>query len=152
MEERISHVRYLSIRLQEFTNANSVGKAAELTNSSIRSIKRFIGGDRMSMQTVQNLSDILGVSVSELMLPPGDEDKTEWYKDSKIEYLCSNLNTYANEQGLSSVDVARIIGVAKSTAEKYFKGKIIPMSDNLQLLADALNVEVADLSLPPDGI
>lgn len=32
--------------------------------------------------------------------------------------------------------------------KKYFKGKITPRSDNLQLLADALNVEVADLFLP----
>lgn len=151
MEERISHVRYLSIRLQEFTNENSAGKAAELMNSTSTTIKKLISGNRMSMKTVKNLSDLLGLSVSELMLPPGYEDKTEWYRESNVGYLKSNLKDYVEEQGLNTADVALRIGVKKSTVRNYFNGKIFPMSDTLQLLADALNVEVADLFLPVEG-
>lgn len=151
MEERISHVRYLNIKLQEFTKVNSLHKTSELMNSSIKSIKRFLDGDRMSMKTVQNLCDLLGLSVSELMLPPGDEDKTEWYQEAKLEYFGTNLKTYAAEQGLSSSELASRIDVAASTTKNYLDGKFLPKSDALQKLADALNVEVADLFLPPDG-
>ena len=152
MEERISHVRYLHINLQEFINANSLHKAAEWMNASIRAIKKFLDGGHMSMKTVKNLSEVLGLSVSELMLPLGDADKTEWYQEARIEYFSSNLKAYADELGLNSADLALRIGVEKPTMNNYFKGKNFPMSDNLQLLADALNVEVADLFLPPDGI
>lgn len=142
---------YLHINLQEFINANSMHEAAECMNASIRAIKKFLDGGHMSMKTVRNLSEVLGLSVAELMLPIGDADKTEWYQEARIEYFSSNLKAYADELGLKPADIARRIGVEKTTINNYFKAKSFPMSDNLQLLAEALNVEVADLFLPPDG-
>lgn len=149
-DEKISDVRYLSVRLQAYVEANGTYRASELMNSSNADIKKYCSGGRMKMITLDNLTELLGLSVAELMLIPGMEDDLEWYRDASREYLHDNLRSYAKAAGITQKELSHLTGIDRRSVNNYFCGQVYPMTDKLQSMADALGVEVADLFLPTE--
>lgn len=148
MEERISHVRYISERVSECVDKYGITQMSYMMSTSNGNIRKFCSNSRMRVSTLEDLSNMLGLSVAELTLKPGLEDKVEWYRDSSIDYISDNLRLCAKEARIQQKELSRITGISYRVVNDYFMGKTVPMTDRLQALADALEVEIADLFLP----
>ena len=89
-----------------------------------------------------------GVTVAELMLVP--DIQTEWYKEASVAHFGANLKMIMEEWKFSHKELARICGISVQSIRNYEAGNV-PTLRRLQCLADALEIEVADLLLPPEG-
>lgn len=148
--DNISDVKWMSVRLKAYVEAHGVKEVAQFMHSSRSNVCRFCSGVRMKMITAINLSDLIGLSIAELMLRPGLEDEIEWYVDASPEFLQHNLRSYAHDAGITRIDLACLAGITSSSINGYFCGRAYPTTDKLQSMADALGVEVADLFLPTE--
>lgn len=64
-----------------------------------------------------------------------------------FEYLSENIKYYRDYHGLSQKDLAHYSGLHYVTISKYENGKMRPGLEQLQKLADAMNLTVTDLLL-----
>lgn len=95
--------------------------------------------------------DFLGITVAEVFVDPAID--TDWYREAEMHYLGANLKHYRQTQtSLSATALALNWGFAPNTLSQWESGRVLPQSTlQLQRLADALDVEMADLFLPPEG-
>ena len=117
--------------------------------------KKLMGDviNTLNLLTVSRLADNLGLGISELFIDPDDADAYHcWYGESNVRYFINNLTACVAESGLSQAKICRIAGLERHTVSRLINQKdatgSLPMLGNLQKLADALQVEVADLFLP----
>ena len=151
MSEKISNVRNISARIKGFVKENGANNLSYLTYASKDNIEKYCDGGRMSIKTIKTMADIMGVSVAETMLEPGLEKNVEWYRDANEKYFSENLRALAKDAGLSQVEISNLTGIHKNTINHYFKGKLYPRSNIMQLIADVIDVEVADFFVPFGG-
>lgn len=147
--DQLSHVSFVNDRIKDLVGEIGItGVAARLGNVSHQRVERFARGGRMSYRTMAALGRELDLSIGEVMLRP-DVD-TEWYADTDAVYFPGNLDATMRDLGVSSAALAKRIGITSSSVGAWREGKVIPYSDNLQKLAAVLEIEVADLFLPPE--
>lgn len=106
-------------------------------------------GKSCRLGTVERLAECLDMSVADMFIDP--EIETEWYKDAKLEYLPANLQKVSDASEMDIKTIAKKAQIKPQTYEWYLEGLQYPMTDRLQRIADVLEIEVADLFLPPEG-
>lgn len=118
-------------------------------NGEDKQIKRILQGNmNVRTRTLEKNLKGTGVTVAEIMLNDGIE--TEWYKEAAVSYLPQNLKRYREEWGFTKEFFADLCGMSSRLIALYEKDTV-PTLRRLQSLADVLEVEVADLLLPPEG-
>lgn len=92
-----------------------------------------------------------GFSIGESILKKGV--KTEWYKDTSALYLPFNLERIRNEKGIAVAELVRVSDTIKnvSTYLRWESGQSYPNMMQMQQVANALDVEIGDLFVTPDG-
>lgn len=70
----------------------------------------------------------------------------------QLELLARRIRALVAASGFSQVEVARSIGVDKSTVSKWIKGERTPTMQNLVDLAELLGVEMKELWDGPEAI
>lgn len=147
-EGKMSHVLHLNRRLREelpYTTKTTLGSFVCRDSAQLADL--CVGG-RYGRSILVNTAGYFDLSVSEVLLAPGVE--TDWYAEADVDYFPDNLRNAIKEQGVSVNRLSTETGVAASSIQSYMSGKQFPLSNNLQKLADALEMEVADLFLPPE--
>lgn len=147
--DQLSHVSYANDHIKAMVQELGSCKVAGLLgNCAQERVEQFARGGRMSYRTMVAMGRELGLSIGEVLLRPGVD--TAWYADTDARYFADNLEAIMRDMGISSVTLGKRVGVNSSSVNAWREGKAIPYSDNLQRLADALDMEVADLFLPPE--
>lgn len=144
---KISNADYVLDHLRDFVDSEDIYKVSLLLSVNSGTVSNWL--DRktmMNLKTVVKIGDLMGMSVAEMMVRPGIE--TEWYREANVKYFCFNLDAYVRDCGMSTLDAAKRIGISSNTLQCYINGGALPRLSMLQKLADALDVEVADLFLP----
>lgn len=145
---KMSHVLHLTRRLREelpYTTKTTLGSF--FCRDSAQLADLCVGG-RYGRSILINTAGYFDLSVAEVLLAPGVE--TDWYEEADVDYFGENLRNELKEQGVSVNRLSSETGVAASSIKSYMSGKQFPLSSNLQKIADALDMEVADLFLPPE--
>lgn len=70
----------------------------------------------------------------------------------QLELLARRIRALVAASGFSQVEIARSIGVDKSTVSKWIKGERTPTMQNLVDLAELLGVEMKELWDGPEAI
>ena len=123
--------------------------AAGVLNENDVQIQLMMAGDtNLRTRTIEKKLSGTGVTVAELMLAEGVD--TEWYKEASVAYFGKNLKRFSEEWGFGQKQLADLCGFPAQSIRNYEQGNI-PTLGRLQNLADVLEVEVADLLLPPEG-
>lgn len=147
MEEMISNADYVLDHLRDFVNSDGIYSVSTLLSVTSSAVASWLEKKTtMTLKTVAKIGDLIGLSVAEMMVRPGVE--TEWYRESDVKYFCFNLDAYVRDCDMSTLDAAKRIGISRNTLQIYINGGTLPRLPMLQKLADALDVEVADLFLP----
>ena len=151
MVDQISNVKWFYERFR--AEVELIGEKEMLAmmgwEKNPRQINRIIDQERVDPRLIARYAYEHGMSISEMLLTPGT--KTDWYTDCKVDYFPRNYLNAVEESGITSADLARKAGIKDSTVRNIKFNYTIPYSDNLQKIADALEMEVADLFLPPEG-
>ncbi len=146
--EPMSSVRYLQENVQLLIDAEgSIKQLCEASGLNYDTIKRMQRGISCRLTTVDRLARYAGKSIGEMFLKPGLE--TAWYDDTRLEYLSKNLDMVMCDLDLKELSAA--LEMPTSAVEKILNNEVKPMTRTLGKLAEALNEEVADLFLPPEG-
>lgn len=99
--------------------------------------------------SLEKFANNLELSISELFLEPHSGDKySEWYIDAGTKYFASNL-TQAIDQENNAVKKIKEAGIKQGQLRQYCLALVLPRLGKVQSIADALEIEVADLFLPP---
>ena len=152
MTEPLSHVDYLAPNMQALLDERFDGKITRLSNQAQvnpSAIKKVLAGKPCRLRTIDKLAKACGMTISDMFLKPGLQ--TDWYLDADLEYLIDNLVASAQAVDKEYHDVDDIAGTPHGLFRLYAEGVQYPQTNMLQRLADALDEEVADLFLPPDG-
>ena len=151
MVDQISNVKWFYERFA--AELALIGKKAMLEmmgwEKNPRQLERVVAREKVDTRLIARYAYEHGRSISEMLLAPGI--KTDWYADCKMDYFPQNYIRAVEESGMTIADLARKAGVKDSTVRNIKFNYTIPFSDNLQKIADALEMEVADLFLPPEG-
>lgn len=146
--EPMSSVRYLQENVQLLIDAaGSIKQLCEASGLNYDTIKRMQRGISCRLTTVDRLARYAGKSIGEMFLRQDVE--TAWYQDTRLEYLSKNLDMVMCDLDLKELSVA--LEMPTSAVEKFLSGEVKPMTQTLNRLADCLDMEVADLFLPPEG-
>ena len=106
----------------------------------------------MSVRTLGRLAKTADIGISELFLDTNNPgDYTAWYAESDTQYFVDNISARLADLGWSMARLSREIGISEGTMRNYFRGETLPRLETLQAIADTMDVEVADLFLPPEG-
>ncbi len=99
--------------------------------------------------SLEKFANNLELSISELFLEPNSGDKySEWYVDASTKYFASNL-TQAIDRESNTVKKIKEAGIKQGQLRQYCLALVLPRLGKVQSIADALEIEVADLFLPP---
>ena len=129
-------------------NTRRLVKAGKLDGNDTQIKLMLEGNTNLRVRTIEKKLKGSGVTVAELMLLPGIQ--TEWYKEASVAHFGANLKMIMEEWKFSQKELARICGISVQSIRNYEAGNV-PTLRRLQCLADALEIEVADLLLPPEG-
>lgn len=144
---QISHVDNLLVQLRSLVDeAGGVAQLARDSGAGKNTIYRMLHGAPCRLGTLEKVARSRGKSIAEMFLAPGVE--TDWYRDAALAYLPDDLAGCAET---TYIAVAEKAGVPYRVFWLYLNGSQSPMTNTLQKIADALEMEVADLFLPPDG-
>lgn len=148
--KKISGIEYLPEQLRYMVDAYGGMKEYMLVSGAKKqTLRRIMLGKSCRLGTVERLAECLGMSVADMFIDP--EVETEWYRDAKLEYLPENLKKISEESEMDLKTIAQQAQIIPQTYEWYLAGLQYPMTDRLQRIADVLDVEVAELFLPPEG-
>lgn len=149
--EVLSSVAYLRDQVQALVDeAGSIKAFCAHSGIGYDTIHRILhGGVSCRLSTVERLGRCAGKSVGEMFLQPGLE--TDWYVDAHLDYLPGNLMTAMEAEQMDVKVLSAALEMPTTAVTKFLEGTTKPMTDTLEKLAEALNEEVADLFLPPDG-
>ena len=155
MGNQISNVSNLYSNARLYLSDIGVAETLKTFCISKTVYKKLMGGiiNTLNLLTVSRLADNLGLGISELFIDPEDIDTYHcWYAETDVKYFVNNLTAYVAESGLSQAKLCRTAGLERHTVSRLINQQdaigSLPMLGNLQKLADALQVEVADLFLP----
>lgn len=144
---KISNTGYVLDHLRMIVDADGLMHAsAMIGTSSVTVVDWLERKTTMNLKTVAKIGELMDLSIAEMMVKPGIA--TEWYREADVKYFAQNLVSYLEELCESKVYMARCLGISKSMLQGYMNGGMKPRLPMLQRLADALDVEVADLFLP----
>lgn len=152
MNEPLSHVDYLAPNVQALLDERFDGRVTRLSNQAqvdSRSIKKILAGKPCRLRTIDKLAETCSMTISDMFLKPGLQ--TDWYLDAHLNYLSENLVTSAQAVDKEYHDVDDVVGTPHGLFKLYVEGVQYPQTNTLQKIAEALDIEVADLFLPPDG-
>lgn len=152
MNEPLSHVDYLALNVQALLDERFAGKATRLgkhAQMNPKAIRRVLAGQPCRLQTVDKLAQTCGMAVGEMFLKPGTQ--TDWYSNTNLHHFSANLLSAIQEAGQTFHDVDSETGKPHGIIKFYVDGVQYPQTNTLQKIAEALDTEVADLFLPPDG-
>ena len=152
MNEPLSHVDYLAPNVQALLDERFDGRVTRMqdqANVNSSAIKKVLAGKPCRLRTVDKLAEACGMTISDMFLKPGLQ--TDWYLDADLVYLTENLVAAAQATDKEYYDVDDVAGTPHGLFKLYAEGVQYPQTNTLQRLADALDEEVADLFLPPDG-
>lgn len=148
--EQLSHVDNLAVQMQRLVaGSDSVVALARESKTNPGTIRRIEQGYVCRLKTIEKLARCGGRRISEMFLSPGVE--TAWYKETELQYLPDNLEAFMNEAELTFAEITARLGVPYQTYRLYLEGSQYPQTNTLQKIAGVLEIEVADLFLPPDG-
>ena len=151
MVDQISHVGWFYERFA--AELALIGKKAMLEmmgwEKNPRQLERVVAREKVDPRLIARYAYEHGASISEMLLVPGV--RTDWYEDCKVDYFPRNYVKAVEDSGMTIAELARKAGIKDSTVRNIKFNYTIPYSDNLQKIADALEMEVADLFLPPEG-
>jgi transcriptional regulator with XRE-family HTH domain len=68
--------------------------------------------------------------------------------NSTIDIFRNNLRFYRNEQGLTQEKLSELTGVSTDYLSEIERGKKTPSFKRMELIANALNIEVYKLFMP----
>ena len=155
MDNQISNVSNLYSNAILYLSDIDVSKTLKAFGISKTVYKKLMAGnvDTLNLITVSRLAGNLGLGISELFIDPDDVNAYHcWYAGTSVKYFVNNLTAYVAESGLSQAKICRIAGLERHTVSRLINQQdaigSLPMLGNLQKLADALQIEVADLFLP----
>lgn len=129
------------------SDAGSVAQACDRTGVTRGAYQRAQYGDEVRISTVEKIGNKCGLSVGEMLAPPGDGDK---YKDTSISNFPANLAHAIRSSGLSQVEIARSTRIRQGQLSNFLNGITLPQTKTLQRIADELGVDAPDLFLPPE--
>lgn len=150
--EKISDVKYAAQRISDFVDQVNVSRVSTLLDVSNQGVKDWINGrSHMKVGMVEKAGEVLfGITVSEMFLAPGVE--VDWYHEASTKHFGKNfefaVSNYCSDKGIKLQDFAKALGISMEALRRYRQGKIFPHLLKLQTMADALEIEVADLFLP----
>lgn len=148
--EQLSHVDNLAVQMQRLVaGSDSIVALARESKTNPGTIRRIEQGCVCRLKTIEKLARCGGRRISEMFLSPGME--TDWYKETAWHHLPDNLEAFTHEAELTFSEISESLGVPYQTYRLYLEGGQYPQTNTLQKIADVLEIEVADLFLPPDG-
>lgn len=150
--DELSHVDYLAENVQRLIDERFCGKMVGLSRFAHvdkGAIARMRTGKPCRLLTVDRVAQACGLTIGDIFLKPGTQ--TDWYREAKLCHLSANLEAITQEQGILLDDVADEIGRPHGSLDRYLSGHWFPQTNTLRLMAEALDEEVADLFLPPNG-
>lgn len=148
--EKMSDVRYVREHLRRrIEEVDSMTMLAKSCGTNRYTLNKVLAGKDLRLKTVDVLAIGCGKTVAEMFLEPGV--KTDWYREASLEYLPDNLRDAMSDRGLEMRDLEAESGVKWQQVESYLMRETMPMAKTLQKIADALEMEVADLFLPLEG-
>lgn len=139
---QISHIDHIA------ENTCKLVAAGVLNENDVQIKLMMDGATNMRTRTIEKKLKGTGVTVAELMLAEGVD--TEWYREASAENIGKNLVRFSEEWGFGTKQLADLCGFPVQSIRNYEQGNI-PTLRRLQAIADVLEVEVADLLLPPEG-
>lgn len=155
MDNQISNVSKLHRNAILYLSDMGVLEAQQTFGISKTVYKKLMGGNinTSNLITISRLSDKLGLGISELFIDPEDVETYHcWYGETDVKYFVNNLTACVAESGLSQAKLCRLAGLERHAVSRLINQQdaigSLPKLGNLQKLADALQVEVADLFLP----
>ena len=155
MDDQISNVSNLYSNARLYLSDIGVAETLKMFGISKTVYKKLMAGNvyTLNLLTVSRLADNLGLGISELFIDPEDIDTYHcWYAETDVKYFVNNLTAYVAESGLSQAKLCRTAGLERHTVSRLINQQdaigSLPMLGNLQKLADALQIEVADMFLP----
>lgn len=153
----ISHIDYLitTARIlvddpEKLRRAVSIGDDPDEKDKIRKAWRSIATKERFRIDSVELIARAQGLSVAEMFLMPGAS--TEWYKDSDIKYFGANVKQYREMEQLSKRELEYYAEIKRNTVWTYESRESMPCCVTMQKIADALDIEIADLFLPPDGI
>ncbi|MEE0434442.1 MAG: helix-turn-helix transcriptional regulator [Peptococcaceae bacterium] len=148
--EQLSHVDNLAAQMQRLVaGSDSVVALARESKTNSGTIRRIEQGYACRLKTIEKLARCGGRCIGEMFLTP--DVNTDWYKETALQYLPDNLEAFTNEAELTLSEISERLGVPHQIYQLYLKGGQYPQTNTLQKIADVLEIEVADLFLPPMG-
>ena len=148
--EQLSHVDNLAAQMQRLiAGSDSIVALARESGTNPGTIRRIEQGCVCRLNTIEKLARCGGRCIGEMFLTPGVN--TDWYKETELRYLPDNLEAFTNEAELTFAEITARLGVPYQTYRLYLEGSQYPQTNTLQKIADVLEIEVADLFLPPMG-
>ena len=139
---QISHIDHIAENTRRLVEAG-------VLNGNDRQIKLMMEGNtNLQARTIEKKLKGIGITVAELMLAPGIE--TEWSKEASVVHFGKNLKDFMKEAACYPKELARICRISEQSIRNYETGNV-PTLRRLQCLADVLEVEAADMLLPPEG-
>ena len=148
--EQLSHVDYLAAQMKRVVaGSDSIVALARESKTNPGTIRRIEQGCVCRLNTLEKLTRCGGRCIGEMFLAPGVA--TDWYKETALQYLPDNLEAFTNEAELTFAEITARLGVPYQTYRLYLEGSQYPQTNTLQKIADVLEIEVADLFLPPVG-
>lgn len=148
--EKLSDVRYVREHLaRRIEEVGSMTMLAKYCGTNRYTLHKVLARKDLRLKTVDVLAIGCGKTVAEMFLEPGV--KTDWYREASLEYLPDNLRDAMSDRGLEMRDLEAESGVKWQQIESYLMRETMPLTKTLQKIADALEIEVADLFLPLEG-
>lgn len=148
--EKISDVKYMRDHLRmHIEEVGSMTMLAKSCGTNRYTLHKVLAGKDLRLKTVDVLAKGCGKTVAEMFLAPGI--KTDWYKEATLQYFPDNLWSAMTDRGMEMIDMGAGTGIKWQQIESYLLRETMPLTKTLQKIADALEMEVADLFLPPEG-
>lgn len=145
--EPISHKNYVPINTRIIVN--KVKLHNKILALSIHTIEKITSGkDLVMIDKLEDIAIKAGIGLADLFVHPGIE--TEWYRETKSEYLTQNFCKELVERDMSILDVSAASSLDRGTVAKVEAGFITTIR-TVQAIADAFKMEIGDLFLPPKG-
>lgn len=148
--EKMSDVRYVREHIRRrIEEVGSMTMLAKYCGTNRYTLHKVLARKDLRLKTVDVLAIGCGKTVAEMFLEPGV--KTDWYREASLEYLPDNLWSAMTDRGMEMIDIGAGTGIKWQQIESYLLRETMPLTKTLQKIADALEMEVADLFLPPEG-
>lgn len=149
VEDKMSNIKWFAVHLQQAMDECGMRCLSHKLGRQPYDIRRIMRSERVALRTVDKIAPKLGMTVAEMFIQPGVE--TDWYREARIEYFPQNFTEAMAASGYNTQALANSVGKTKSCVREWMDGKGYPLLIRLQNIADTLDMEVADLFLPPEG-